>query len=116
MIHMLSSFDLRPDEDFDAFAKDYEVFLDDLKTADMIADAGPLGQRVEATPMDTDAGRTQRYFSVMTFRDGEQLDAAYAHIDARARPATQTHLKMYRRLTNTVFLCWEDTDPGKDMK
>lgn len=114
MIHMLSSFDLKPGEDFETFAKDYQIFLDDLRSADMIADAGPLGQRVVATPMDTDADRTQHYFSVMRFRDRAQLDAAYAHIDARARPGTETHLRMYRRLTNTVFLCWEDTDTKED--
>ncbi len=114
MIHMLSSFDLKPGEDFAVFAQAYETFLQDLRAADMIVDAGPLGRRVEATPMDTDTERTQCYFSVMSFRDRAQLDAAYAHIDTRARPGTETHLKMYRRLTNTVFLCWEDTDPGKD--
>ena len=114
MINMLSSFDLKPGEDFATFAQDYEILLNDLRNAGMIAGAGPLGRRVEATPMDTDEDRTQRYFSVMHFRDRAQLDAAYAHIDARARPGTETHLKMYRRLTNTVFLCWEDTDNEKD--
>ena len=108
MIHMLSSFDLKPGQDFDVFAKDYEVFLDDLRAAGIIEDAGPLSKRVLNTPMDTDEGHTQSYFSVMSFRDRAQLDAAYSHIEARSRPGTASHIRMYRRLTNTTFLCWED--------
>ena len=115
MIHMLSSFDLRPGEDFATFAGDYDVFLADLRAAGMIAGAGPLGRRVNDTPMDTDKAHTQTCFSVMQFRDRAQLDAAYAHIDARARPGTSSHLRMYRRLTNTVFLCWEDASHEKEM-
>ena len=114
MIHMLSSFDLKSGENFEAFAHDYDILLSDLRAADIIVDAGPLGVRVADTPMDTDTDRTHRYFSVMRFRDRAQLDAAYAHIEARAHPGTQTHLRMYRQLTNTVFLCWEDIDTGKD--
>ncbi|CUH48755.1 DUF6614 family protein [Ruegeria atlantica] len=113
MIHMLSSFDLKPGEDWDSFARDYDTFLEDLRAADLIADASPLGRRVSDTPMDTDDTRTHQYFSVISFRDRAQLDAAYAHIDARARPGTETHLRMYRRLTKTVFLCWEDAETGK---
>ncbi len=114
MIHMLSSFDLKPGEDWDVFLQDYETFLADLREADLIVDAGPLGRRVENTPMDTDIGRNQRFYSVMQFRDRSQLDAAYAHIEARSRPGTTTHLRMHRRLTNSVFLCWEDADAGPD--
>lgn len=114
MIHMLSCFDLRPGEDLASLAQGYEVFLADLRSAKMIAGAGPPLRRVTHTPMDTDAGRTQKYFCVMYFRDRDQLDAAYAHFDADTCPGTASHLKMFRRLTNTVFLCWEDDDLEKD--
>ncbi len=107
MIHMLSSFDLKPGEAFASFADDFAAFLADLRAQDVIVDAGPLARRVENTPMDTDEARTQQYYSVMSFRDRAQLDAAYAHIEAR-RAGTASHLRMYRRLTNSVFLCWED--------
>ena len=49
MIHMLSSFDLKPGEDWDTFACDYDNFLTNLRAADMIMDTGPLGRRVEDT-------------------------------------------------------------------
>ncbi len=104
---MLSSFDLKPGEPFADFAADYTAFLTDLKEQGIIEDAGPLASRVDDTPMDTDTGRTQRYYSVMQFRDRAQLDAAYSHIEAR-RTGSASHLRMYRRLTNSVFLCWED--------
>ena len=114
MIHMLSSFDLKPGQDFAQFQADYTAFLADLRAADMIVDAGPLGARVADTPMDTDDERTQAYQSVLTFRDRAQLDAAYAHIEAAQTPSTASHLTMFRRVTNAVFLCWEDQPFGKD--
>jgi len=110
MIHMLSAFDMKPGEALAEVQTAYAAFVAELREAGLIVDAGPIGQRVADTPMDTDAARSHQYFSVMSFRDRAQLDAAYAHIDARRRPATGTHLAMYRRLTNSVFLCWEDQD------
>ena len=68
--------------------RDYEAVLVDLRAADLIVKVGPLGCRIDDTPMNTDAERTQQYFSVMNF----------------------THRRMYRSLTNAVFLCWDDTD------
>ncbi len=112
MIHMLSTFDLTPDEESDAFQAAYAEFVAELEAADLIAAAGPIGRRVADTPMDTDRARTQQMFSVMSFRDRIQLDAAYAHIAARRAPATATHLDMHRRIVNAVFLCWEDQLPG----
>ncbi len=113
---MLSSFDLKPGQDFDDFVADYATFLDDLRAADMIESAGPLSRRVQNSAMDTDMSRTQNYFSLMSFRDRAQLDAAYAHIETRYRPGTDSHLSMYRRLTNTVFLCWEDLTDEKERR
>ena len=110
MIHMLSAFDLKPGQDFEAFRQAYAAFVEDIRAADMIASAGPLGKRVADTPMDTDNDRTHQYFSIMSFRDRAQLDAAYAYIEQRARPATGTHLTMYRKVTESVFLCWGDAE------
>jgi len=114
MIHMLSSFDLKLNEEFDNFIDDYEEFIAGLRALDMVVDADPIGRRVKDTPMDTDEGRKQHYYSVMHFRDRAQLDAAYAHIEANAQPNTSIHLSMYQRLKNAVFLCWDDTELGKD--
>ena len=109
MIHMLSSFDLNTNEDWDTFASDYDNFVNTLQSADIILGSDPLGHRVDDTPMDTDTERKQRCFSVIHFLDRAQLDLAYAHIEANKQPSTATHLRMYRRLSNAVFLCWEDS-------
>lgn len=114
MIHMLSSFDLKPGQDVATLQADYAAFVADLKAADIIVAAGPLGTRVSDTPMDTDEDRDHTLFSILTFRDRAQLDAAYAYIEARQRPSADSHLSMYRRITNSVFLCWEDQPIEKD--
>ena len=114
MIHMLSSFDLKPGQALDVFQSDYAEFVADLKEAEMVVDAGPLGKRVADTPMDTDEDRDHSWFSILTFRDRAQLDAAYAYIEARQNPSTTSHIRMYRRITNSIFLCWEDLPTEKD--
>lgn len=108
MIRMLSAFDLRPGEDETAFRTAYAAFVRELLEAGLIVEAGPVGRRVADTPMDTDAGHSQQLFSILGFRDRAQLDAAYAHIEALLRPATAEHLHMHRRITNSVFLCWDE--------
>lgn len=114
MIHMLSSFDLKPGQEFETFQADYAAFVTDLTEAGIIVGAGPLGKRVADTPMDTDEERNHAWFSILTFRDRAQLDAAYAYIEAHQRPGTASHIRMYRRITNSIFLCWEDQPAEKD--
>lgn len=108
MIHMLSGFNLKKGESLDTLQADYAVFVEDLQDAGVIAGASPLARRVADTPMDTDDANPRQFFSVLSFRDRAQLDASYAHIEARAAPGTASHLVMYRRLRDTVFTCWED--------
>ena len=108
MIHMLSAFNLKPAEDLDAFMAAYSDFAADAKVAGIIESAGPVGRRVADTPMDTDDERTHEFFSIMSFRDRAQLDAAYDYIERRSMPTTKTHVQMYKRIMDSVFTCWED--------
>lgn len=113
VIRMLSAFDLRPGVDWSDFRLSYAAFLEELRAADLILSAGQPGTRVRDTPMDTDDARTHQCFSVMEFRDREQMDRAYAHIEARLKPGTDCHIRMYRQITNSVFLCWHEDDLEK---
>ena len=108
MIHMLSAFNLKPGEDFEAFKLAYADFVDDAIKAGIVAHAEPIGQRVSDTPMDTDDDRTHQYFSIMSFKDRAQLDASYDYIERHAMPTTKTHVQMYKRIRDSVFTCWED--------
>ena len=110
MIHMLSSFNLRNGEDFETFRTDYAVFIADLTQAGIITSAGPIGTRVSDTPMDTDEDNARQVFSLLSFRDRAQLDASYAHIEARAKLGTKSHIRMYMHLRDTLFTCWEDVE------
>lgn len=110
MIHMLSSFNLRDGESFDRFRADYAQFIAELTEAQVIASAGPIGTRVSDTPMDTDDTNPAQVFSILSFHDRAHLDAAYAHIEARARLGTKAHIRMYMHLRDTVFTCWEDQE------
>ena len=114
MIQMISSFDLKADVDFSVFESAYSIFIEDLKTADVIEDARPLGERVKNTPMDTDSERSQTYFSIISFRDRKQLDASYAYIENMQQPATGNHILMYSLITNAVFLCFTERPYGKE--
>ena len=111
LIHMLSAFELKPDEDETAFRTAYAEFTDDLMKEGLIVEAGPIGTRVANTPMDTDDARAHTHFSLLSFRDRAQLDAAYAHIARRRGAVTGSHSDMYARITNSVFLCWQEGEP-----
>ncbi len=109
MIRMLSAFNLKPGEDETAFRAAYQDFITELHATCMILAADPPGRRVRDTPMDTGDNYAQEFFSIMCFRNRAQLDEAYAHIEERMKSSTTaTHLRMYRRITNSVFLCWEE--------
>lgn len=108
MFHMLSCFDLKPDEDIASFQSSYMTFVEAMKGIDLVETTGPIGNRRSETPMDTDDEREHEYFVVMSFRDREQADAAYAHILKHAGPADAAHDEVYTRVLNPVFICWQD--------
>lgn len=108
MIHMLSAFEIKADEDADAFRIAYAGFVDDLRAEDLIVGASPIGRRVADTPMDTDEERNHTHFSVLSFRDRRQLDHAYAWLTHRKGASAGSHYDMHARIINSVFLCWQD--------
>jgi len=108
MFHMLSCFDLKPGEDLAAFRDAYAEFVAYMKSVDLVVESGPIGRRHSDTPMDTDAERDHQYFSVLTFRDRTQVDAAYAYIMGHTEPGNSSHVDMYGRIENPVFICWQD--------
>jgi len=108
MFHMLSCFDLKSGEDIAVFQSGYMTFVEAMKNIDLVETTGPIGSRQSDTPMDTDDERKQEYFVVMSFRDREQADAAYAHILKHVRPADAAHDKVYSRVINPAFICWQD--------
>ncbi len=109
MIRMLSAFDLGFGEDETAFRASYADFMAKLYAADLIVTADPPGRRVSDTPMDTADDDTRQFFSIMYFRDRAQLDKAYAYLESQDDTAmTAAHRGMYRRITNSLFLCWDE--------
>lgn len=108
MFHMLSCFDLNPGEEIGTFQSAYLAFVDEMKRIDLVESTGPIGSRQSDTPMDTDEEREHEYFVVMSFRDREQADAAYAHILKHTGPSDKAHDAVYPRVENPVFICWQD--------
>ncbi len=108
MFHMLSCFDLNPGEDIETFQSAYTAFVDEMQTIGLVEGTGAIGRRQNDTPMDTDDERNHEYFVVMSFRDREQVDAAYAHIKQHVGPSDAAHEGVYTRVLNPVFICWQD--------
>ncbi len=107
-VHMLSAFNLKAGQDLETFSSKYGAFINELHAAGLIEEAGPMGRRVSDTPMDTDEERGHQFFTILTFKDRAQMDAAYAHIEARMKSVTGEHLDMYRRTADQIFTCWQD--------
>ncbi len=111
MFHMHSHFDLRPGITADAFATAWSELVADLIAHDMIVTASGLAERRSDTGLDTDEARSLRYFTVISFRDRAQSEAAWDHIAPRAGPTAREHNRVIGMSTNAVFTCWEDLAP-----
>ncbi len=112
MIHMLSKFDLKSGIKFSEFKQDYSQFIDTIGKLNLIKSAGPVGRRLKEGPMDTAGDDEPEFYSIMSFKDRSQLDAAYEYLLDPAVPDKDkiTHHKIHRAVINSVFICWQDTD------
>lgn len=108
MFHMLSCFNLNPGEEIEAFSAAYTRYVDEMKRIGLVESSGSIGSRQCDTPMDTDDERDHEYFVVMSFRDREQVDAAYAQIMCHNGPSDIAHDSVYTRVLDPVFICWQD--------
>ena len=110
MIHMLSKFDLKPGTDLEEFKINYARFIEIARELNLVEASDPIGKRVENTPMDTAGEDEPRYFSVMSFKDRAQLDAAYDHLlnVDRSHEVHITHTHVNQAVENAVFTCWQD--------
>ncbi len=114
MFHMLSCFNLKPGENIDTFNTAYRLFVDEMKTIDLVESTGPIGRRQNDTPMDTGDERNHEYFVIMSFRDREQVDTAYDHIMQHVGSSDAAHDSVYTRAGDPVFICWEDLTEAVD--
>ena len=108
MFHMLSCFNLEPGDDIDDFSRAYNQFVEEMKRIDLVESTGPIGNHQSDTPMDTDEERNHEYFVVMTFRNRQQVDDAYAHIMQHEGSSDIAHNSVYTRALDPVFICWQD--------
>jgi hypothetical protein len=109
---MLSKFDLKPGIDFKEFKINYANFIDAVRASNLIEGAGPIGQRVKNTPMDTAGENEPQYFSIMSFKDRTQLDAAYENFlnAEETLEAHSTHITINKAVENAIFTCWQDEE------
>ena len=110
MIHMLSRFDLKPGTDISRFQANYQAFVEQMRIKGLVQETGKVGRRELETPMDTDDDTAPAYYAIMSFKDRNQLDQAYAHIqDPEARAGT-AHPAVHGAVVNFVFTCWRDLE------
>ena len=108
MIHMLSRFDLKPEVDLQAFRSSYHVFCERMQAEGLLVETGEIGRRESDTPMDTDEDQAPEYYSLMSFRDRQQLDAAYAYIEGLDAQGKADHVAVSDAVLGPVFTCWRD--------
>ena len=108
MFHMLTCFNLGPDDTIDDFRAALEKFYDLMREEDLLHGAGPVGRRQSNTIMDTDDERDHEYFFITTFRDRAQCDRAVEYIMPHDKPGDADHITMYAMVRDPVFICWED--------
>lgn len=109
MFHVLCCFDLRPEYQLANFRRAFEDFTVHVQENDLVEACSPVGFRQSDTILDTDSERDHQYFSIMSFRDRSQADAAVAHIGKNGMSADATHHIAYSMVDDPVFICRQDS-------
>lgn len=108
MFHMLTCFNLKEGVGMPDFEAALASFVSHMQEVDLVQSTGPIGERQDDTPMDTDAERDHRYFFTTTFRDRVQCDDAYAYLKSHEEPGYSIHEEVNGRVENPIFICWQD--------
>ncbi len=108
MFHMLCCFDLKPGFQLEEFPDAYAQFTLHLKDKNLVVASSPVGVRQSDTILDTDTERAHQYYSIMSFRDRGQADAAVEYIAVTGISADSTHHITYSMVEDPVFICWQD--------
>lgn len=109
MFHMLSCFNLKPDIQLADFRKAFADFTAHLQEQGLVESSSPVGVRQADTILDTDGERDHQYFSIMSFHDRVQADAAVDYITVNGMSADATHHIAYAMVEDPVFICWQDS-------
>ena len=110
MIHMLSRFNLKPGVSLERFRDDYMALVAHMKDLNLVEGTGKVGQREQATPMDTDRDDAPEFYAVMMFKDRDQLDRSYAYLTNKDADMATTHPAVNGAVQDAVFTCWHDVD------
>ncbi len=108
MFHMLSCFDLESSSTIDEFQQSLTRFVAHLRERDAVVSVGAIGRRQKHPIMDTDNERSQEFYFILSFRDRNQCDHAVSLIAPHQEPEESIHIAVTSRMTNGVFICWED--------
>ena len=108
MFHMLTCFNLGPDDTIAGFERSLRDFTAHLQSCQLIHATGPVGRRQRHPIMDTDGERDHEFFFIMSFLDRAQCDKAVEYILPREQPAEASHKAMYKKVRDPIFICWED--------
>ena len=108
MFHMLCCFDLKTGIQLEDFQQAFEQFTLHLQAQDLVVSSTPVGVRQSDTILDTDSERSHQYFSIMSFADRKQSDAAVQHIAQFGMTPDSTHHIAYSMVEDPVFICWQD--------
>ena len=108
MYHMLSSFNLKPGVNLEAFQQSLDIFETHMRDAGLAEQTGPIGKRSHHPIMDTDGERDHEYYFISSFLDREQCDRSVEYIQQASEPADSIHKAVYSKISEPVFTCWED--------
>ena len=111
MYHMLTAFKLAEGADIGACRQALEKFDAHLREHNLVTRTGPVGRRHRHEIMDTDDGRDQDYYFIMSFDDLAHCDASVAYIQRAERPCRDIHEALWALIHDPVFTCWEDLEP-----
>lgn len=110
MFHMLSCFSFIDSADLANFQQNLDSYSRQLIARDLLVETGPVGERHSDTILDTADDSTHTHFMIMSFTDRAQADRAVQLIEQGVEPVATVHKAVYSRISEPVFICWQDVD------
>ncbi len=108
MFHMLSCFNLKPEITVEEFRQSLAELSNHMNDSGLLHSTGPIGRRQRHPVMDTDDERDQEFFFIMSFEDRAQCDRAVEYLYQHEEPGESIHRSVFTKISDPVFICWED--------
>ena len=107
---LVNQFDLKPGLEPAHFFAVWSEFASHLIGEGLAERVSPPMQRQKPSGYDTDEDRSHSFIALIEFRDTDQADLAWDHLESRKGDAAKAHVAVLASVRDAVFTYWGESD------